>query len=298
MKISISKAQLIDFTLEDDTGAVVTGLAGTFTVQISKNGGAFQASTGAKAEIGSGWYTYTLSASETNTAGPLAIKITHASIAQKNLLHEVVGSSWSVPAGTYILTTSEAANVLRCETDDAQMLDLLPQVDAYIELATGRDWAADASIRPEAKAAARMLLTLWHENPAMISSGMSGLSWGLSAVLSQLEALALLPEITGIPEESLRLIRTNIGIEMAITSNILLEFNHPMAAAATSSVSIQDGAGNTVVSTNSLDSSKKIMTLNPDSNLSKATTYWVIIDHAADEYGQTLDLDISFTTED
>lgn len=90
-----------------------------------------------------------------------------------------------------ILTAGEASTVLRCEITDADMLALLPQVDAYIRNATGHDWASDSPIYPLAKAAARMLLTLWHENPAMISSGMNMLGFGLSAALVQLEAIAL-----------------------------------------------------------------------------------------------------------
>ena len=91
---------------------------------------------------------------------------------------------------TNILTASEAAVVLRCEATDADMLALLPLVDSYIRNATGHDWAADSSIRAEAKSAARMLLVLWHENPGMINSS-SGLGFGLSAALVQLEAIAL-----------------------------------------------------------------------------------------------------------
>lgn len=89
-----------------------------------------------------------------------------------------------------ILLAAEAATVLRTESTDQNMLDLLPQVDAYIANATGRKWEEDNPIRPEAKAAARMLLVMWHENPAMLGSG-SALNFGLTAVLVQLEAIAL-----------------------------------------------------------------------------------------------------------
>ena len=88
-----------------------------------------------------------------------------------------------------ILTAAEAANVLRCLTTDALMLQLLPLVDDYIKTATGRDWTADSSIDPIAKAAAQILITLWHENPASIGNeGM--LPGGLSACLVQLAAKA------------------------------------------------------------------------------------------------------------
>lgn len=89
-----------------------------------------------------------------------------------------------------ILTAAEAATVLRCDQADADMLQLLPSVDAYLKNATGRDWAADTPIRPEAKSAARMLLVRWHEDPGGMAAG-SALGFGLSACLVQLEAVAL-----------------------------------------------------------------------------------------------------------
>ena len=88
-----------------------------------------------------------------------------------------------------LLTASEAATVLRCEVTDSDMLALLPLVDEYIKSASGHDWTSDAVIDPRAKAAARMLLTLWHENPGMTGSE-GALSFGLRAALSQLEAKA------------------------------------------------------------------------------------------------------------
>lgn len=89
-----------------------------------------------------------------------------------------------------ILTSTEGANVLRCEATDADMLALLPLVDTYLKNATGRDWTADSTIHPTAKAAARMLLVMWHEDPGRLSSGGS-LGFGLQAALTQLQALAL-----------------------------------------------------------------------------------------------------------
>jgi hypothetical protein len=93
-----------------------------------------------------------------------------------------------------ILTAIEAATVLRCETNDDNMLDLLDQVDAYIENATGWKWSQDSAINPAAKSAARMLLVQWYENPGQLGyeSGRSEtvLGFGLNAVLLQLKAEA------------------------------------------------------------------------------------------------------------
>ena len=75
-----------------------------------------------------------------------------------------------------ILTATEAANILRCASNDAVMLQLLPMVDKFIQNATGHDWVSDNPVLPEAKSAAQMLLVMWYENPAMVASGISSLT--------------------------------------------------------------------------------------------------------------------------
>jgi len=297
--LRISELQLIVFVLVDSAGDEVMGLGAAFTIFVSKMGGAFAAGTGIKTEIGAGWYTYELTADETDTAGPLAVKITGVGVVQQNLLYQVSGSAWAVPSGTYILTATEAANVLRCLNTDADMLALLPLVDAYIEQATGRNWAGDTSIDPLAKSAARILVTLWHENPAMIASGMGALPWGLTACLVQLEAKALELETSGLPEEALKLLASvpPDGYDgLAVGANLVLQFNHEMAAGATSAVLLKNSSGSTVTSTITLDVTSKIMTINPGSNLSPVSHYIIDIDHAADIYGLTLDQELSFRT--
>src|SRR5512138_3195911 len=89
-----------------------------------------------------------------------------------------------------ILSAAEAASILRTEATDSAMLTLLPQVDAYIQSATGRDWTADAPAHPAAKAAAGMLLVTWFDNPSQMGAD-TPLAFGLNAVLTQLEAEAL-----------------------------------------------------------------------------------------------------------
>lgn len=181
---------LVAFVLVDVDGLEVPGLGTAFDVEISKNGGAFTAGLGIKAEIGDGWYSYMLTSTETNTAGPLAVKVTAVGAVQQNLLHTVRSSlAWEPGEGPNVLTTTEAAAVLRCEEDDPNMLMLLPQVDAYLRQATGRAWEEDEPISEEAKSAARMLLVQWHENPGMIANGQTGLSFGLPATLMQLKML-------------------------------------------------------------------------------------------------------------
>jgi len=89
-----------------------------------------------------------------------------------------------------ILTAAEAATVLRCDTADPDMLNLLPLVDEFIQGATGRDWAADATIHDRAKSVARMLLVAWHENPSQVGQADTP-GYGITATLAQLEVLAL-----------------------------------------------------------------------------------------------------------
>jgi hypothetical protein len=194
-----------------------------------------------------------------------------------------------------ILTTLEAANVLRTTETDETMLDLLPMVDKFIEMATGRDWTADTNIRPEAKAAARMLLVRWHEDPGGMGAGET-LGHGLRACLTQLEALAQMAEISGVPDEALALVSTNISGEMAITASFILIFNHEMASGATSCVTLEDASLATVTTVNSLDVSGKILTINPSASLTAASAYTIVIEDAPDVYGQTIKKEIAFWT--
>lgn len=192
-----------------------------------------------------------------------------------------------------ILTTAEAANVLRCAVDDPNLLDLLPLVDDHIQTATGRDWTQDAEIRPQAKLAARMLLVRWHEDPGGLGNAFGP---GLTAILIQLKALALALQSAGVPDEPLRLVASNISGVMAVGADLVLIFNHEMAATATLSVSVETAGGDTVASTNSLDATGKILTVNPNGDLVADSQYTLVIDAAADAFGQTLSGAITFQT--
>jgi len=190
--LRLSDEQLIVFVLVSSTGDEVSGLGTTFSVTISKAGGAFAAGTGTKDEIGNGWYSYELTESETDIAGPLAVRVTGAGIVQQNLLYQVSGTAYVMGSGPNVLSAAEGGIVLRCAEDDPDMLNLLPLVDTYLSNATGIDWAADPDEIPlEAKSAARMLLVMWHENPAMIGMPGSSLGFGLAAVLMQLKVLGM-----------------------------------------------------------------------------------------------------------
>lgn len=108
----LSQANLITFVLVDSNGTEVTGLGSTFTLQISKAGGAFAGSAGTKAEIGSGWYKYTSTSGEADTVGPVAIKVTHASIVQQNLEYCVEQRTVNAIEFTYTVTNSSNSQPL------------------------------------------------------------------------------------------------------------------------------------------------------------------------------------------
>lgn len=102
----LSQQNLITFVLVDSNGNEVTGLGSGFTLQLSKAGGAFTASAGTKAEIGSGWYKYLATAGEADTVGPVAIKVTHASVIQQNLEYVVEQRTITAVEFTYTVTNS------------------------------------------------------------------------------------------------------------------------------------------------------------------------------------------------
>jgi hypothetical protein len=108
----LSQQNLITFVLVDAAGSEVAGLGNGFTLQISKAGGAFVASAGTKAEIGSGWYSYRSTAAEANTVGPVAVKVTHGAIVQQNLEYVCETRTVFAIEFTYTVTDSVTGDPL------------------------------------------------------------------------------------------------------------------------------------------------------------------------------------------
>jgi hypothetical protein len=106
----LNQVNFIVFVLIDNTGAEVSGLGSGFTLEISKNGGAFGASAGTKAEISNGWYSYEATAGEADTLGPVAIKVTHASIIQQNLEYIVEQRTPGASYFTYTVRDTVTTN--------------------------------------------------------------------------------------------------------------------------------------------------------------------------------------------
>jgi hypothetical protein len=100
------------FVMVGNNGQEVTGLGTGFTLELSKNGAAFAASAGTKAEIGSGWYRYTTTAGEANTRGPVAVKVTGAGAVQQNLEYVVAGRTAGAVEFTYTVTDSVSGNTI------------------------------------------------------------------------------------------------------------------------------------------------------------------------------------------
>jgi hypothetical protein len=87
---------------------------------------------------------------------------------------------------TNILTAAEAAKFVRTDDSDPIVAMLLPQVDSYIENATGRDWTQDGTILDTAKSAAGILLVAWYDDPSLTGQATPG----VYGPLVQLEAEA------------------------------------------------------------------------------------------------------------
>ena len=108
----LNQQNTILFVLVNTAGNEVAGLGTTFTLEISKAGAAFVGSAGSKAEISDGWYSYLTTTGEADTVGPVAVKVTHGSIAQQNLEYVIVQRTISAVEFTYTVTDSATTNPL------------------------------------------------------------------------------------------------------------------------------------------------------------------------------------------
>ena len=112
MDLSLSTANAIPFVMVDATNTELAGLGATLTVAVSKNGGAFAPAAGVQTELTGGWYLYTTTVAECNTAGLLALRITGAGALQQNLVYTVGSTTADVwTSATRTLTSTAAATV-------------------------------------------------------------------------------------------------------------------------------------------------------------------------------------------
>ena len=106
----LNHENLIAFVMVDATGAEVPGLGNAYTIHISKNGGAWEAGAGVRAEIGNGWYTYLATADESDTIGTIAIRVTGGTSIQQNLEYVVVERTIGAITYTYTLLSNTPPN--------------------------------------------------------------------------------------------------------------------------------------------------------------------------------------------
>lgn len=102
----LNQAQLITFVLINAAGVEVAGLGAVFNLSVSKAGGGFVPGTGAKAEIGNGWYSYLIPAGEVDTPGPLSFYVSGVGTIQQNLVYTVATSVIGGIEFTYTVTNS------------------------------------------------------------------------------------------------------------------------------------------------------------------------------------------------
>ena len=101
---NLGQQNRICFVMVDANYQEVAGLGAAFNLFISKNGGVFNPSTGAKSEIGQGWYSYVSTAAEANTIGPVSIYITGVGCIQQNAEYVVEQRNAACIPFTYTLT--------------------------------------------------------------------------------------------------------------------------------------------------------------------------------------------------
>lgn len=109
----LDQVNIITFVMVDATNAEVTGLGGTYTLEISKNGGAFVGSAGSKSEISDGWYKYEATAGEADTPGSASVKVTGAGAVQQNLEYVVEERNIEAEEFQYTVTDAITSNPIQ-----------------------------------------------------------------------------------------------------------------------------------------------------------------------------------------
>lgn len=105
----LDNVNIITFVLVDAANVEVTGLGGTYVLEISKNGGAFVPSAGTKSEISDGWYRYVTTVGEADTVGSVSIFVTGAGAVQQNL--EYIVEYRNIEAHEFQYTVTDAVTL-------------------------------------------------------------------------------------------------------------------------------------------------------------------------------------------
>lgn len=112
------------------------------------------------------------------------------------------------------------------------------------------------------------------------------------------ETAADLPDAAGAPSAiSVSTVPADAATGVVVSSNMVLTFNNKLAAGAESGIALITAAGVPVACARTIDAARKIVTLNPSSNLGATTDHLIVIAGVSDIYAQTLaDTVINFTT--
>lgn len=112
---------IILFLMVDQTDGETAETGLSPSVEISKNGGAFAATTNSAVEISDGWYAVTLTADETDTDGVLAIRATAAGADEWRDYHQVYSNLSAIVTGASVTVTGpvlESGNIRLVQGDD------------------------------------------------------------------------------------------------------------------------------------------------------------------------------------
>jgi hypothetical protein len=106
-----------------------------------------------------------------------------------------------------------------------------------------------------------------------------------------------LPEGGAAPAFTLTSVPEDADIDVAVDANVVLTFSNALAYGAEDAIILTTAAGMPVAAVRTINAARKIVTLNPASDLGAATDYLVIVPNVTDVYGQALaDTVIDFTT--
>lgn len=112
------------------------------------------------------------------------------------------------------------------------------------------------------------------------------------------ETTTALPGATSsAPSFTLASVPADSATGVVVSSNIVLTFSNAIMVGAENSIILTTAAGVPVSCARTIDAARKVVTLNPASNLSATTDYLAIVPGVVDVFGQSLaDTVINFTT--
>lgn len=111
------------------------------------------------------------------------------------------------------------------------------------------------------------------------------------------ETAASLPEDGTPPAFTLMPSPADGATGVAVSANVVLTFSNALAYGAEDAIILTTAAGVPVACARTINAARTIVTLDPNSNLSAATDYLVIVPNVTDEFDQALtDTVINFTT--